>query len=148
MDMTPDLKDYKPEVGDSLPEVWKPPISRTTLALFCGASNDHNPIHIDIDAARAAGLPDVIAQGMLAMAYLGQVLTNWVTQTAIRSFESRFLAVINLGDEIASRGEVTEIEEAAGERLVTIKLAAVNQSGEVKLSGQAVVALPPSTKEV
>ena len=28
------------------------PISRFTLALFCGASGDHNPLHMDTDFAR------------------------------------------------------------------------------------------------
>ncbi len=42
------------------------PVDRTTLALFAGASGDHNPIHIDIDFARRAGMPDVFAHGMLA----------------------------------------------------------------------------------
>lgn len=36
------------QVGDTLPALNLPPISRTTLALFAGASGDHNPIHIDI----------------------------------------------------------------------------------------------------
>ena len=41
---------------------------RATLALFAGASGDHNPIHIDLDVARSAGLDDVFAHGMLSMA--------------------------------------------------------------------------------
>ena len=32
------------EVGAKLPPLELPPISRTTLALFAGASGDHNPI--------------------------------------------------------------------------------------------------------
>ena len=43
------------QVGDALPPLALPPITRTMLALFAGASGDHNPIHIDIDFARAAG---------------------------------------------------------------------------------------------
>ena len=54
------------QVGDTLPPLTLPPVNRTTLALFCGASGDHNPIHIDIDFARKAGMPDVFAHGMLA----------------------------------------------------------------------------------
>ena len=56
------------QVGDALPPLQLPPVDRTTLALFAGASGDHNPIHIDIDVARRAGMPDVFAQGMLGMA--------------------------------------------------------------------------------
>ncbi len=35
------------KVGDQLPPLALPAINRTTLALYCGASGDHNPIHID-----------------------------------------------------------------------------------------------------
>ena len=69
------------------------PISRTTLALYAGASGDHNPIHIDLDVARSAGLDDVFAHGMLSMAYLGRLLTGWVPQERIRSFQVRFAAI-------------------------------------------------------
>jgi acyl dehydratase len=62
------------QVGDELPALQIPPVDRATLALFAGASGDHNPIHIDIDAARCAGLPDVFAQGMLGMGWLGRLI--------------------------------------------------------------------------
>lgn len=59
-------------MGDTLPVLKLPPVDRKTLALFAGASGDHNPIHIDLDFARRAGLPDVFAQGMLGMAWLAR----------------------------------------------------------------------------
>ena len=62
----------KLHVGDMLEPMTHDPISRTTLALFAGASGDHNPIHIDIDFAKSVGLDDVFAHGMLGMAYLGR----------------------------------------------------------------------------
>jgi len=44
------------QVGDELPAVKKAPLTRQTLALFAGASGDHNPVHIDIDVlAECAG---------------------------------------------------------------------------------------------
>ena len=66
----------KLHVGDMLEPMTHDPISRTTLALFAGASGDHNPIHIDIDFAKSVGLDDVFAHGMLGMAYLGRFLTS------------------------------------------------------------------------
>jgi hypothetical protein len=36
-------------VGDTLPPLELPPLSRATLALYAGASGDHNPMHIDLD---------------------------------------------------------------------------------------------------
>ena len=67
-----------PSVGAVLVDKSFPRITRTTLALYAGASGDHNPMHIDIDFAKKAGFPDVFAQGMLVMAMLGQALTDAV----------------------------------------------------------------------
>lgn len=67
-------------VVDKLPTLTMPPVTRHTLAIYCGASGDHNPAHVDSDFARAAGLGDVIAHGMLIMAYGGRLLTGWVPQ--------------------------------------------------------------------
>ena len=125
--------------GDSLPTVVKPPISRTTLALFAGGSGDHNPIHIDIDYAKQAGFDDVFAHGMLSMAYLGQLLTNWAPQKALRSYSVRFRAITHIGDEISCSGRVSEVFQENNENRVRIELTAANQNGDVKLIGEAVI---------
>jgi acyl dehydratase len=78
--MTTALTDV--EVGTELPALELEPITRTTLALYGPASGDHNPIHLDIDVARSVGLDDVFAHGMLSMAYLGRLLTNWTPPSA------------------------------------------------------------------
>ena len=38
-------------VGDKIPDLVIEPITRPTLALYAGASGDHNPMHIDLDFA-------------------------------------------------------------------------------------------------
>jgi acyl dehydratase len=129
-------------VGDALPPLALPPLTRTTLALFAGASGDHNPIHIDIDFARAAGMPDVFAHGMLSMAWLGRLLTNWAPQRNLREFSVRFSAITHVGERIVCTGVVTDKFERDGERLVRVAVATANEAGEVKLAGDAVVALP------
>lgn len=130
-------------MGDKLPELNLPPLSRTTCALFAGASGDHNPIHIDSDAAKAAGLPDVIGHGMLSMAMLGRLLTGWLPQWALRSFEVRFQEPTSIGDVVTCRGEVIEADAGGGFR---IAVEAVDQNGRVKTSGVAAVAPPPAAQ--
>ncbi len=90
-------------VGDRIIHKTYPPISRHTLALYCGASGDHNPMHVDIDFAKKAGFPDVFSQGMLVMGYLGQALTDAVKPDAIRSFSTRFSAITQLGADSPAR---------------------------------------------
>lgn len=127
--------------GDTLPPFTTEPLTRTQLALYCGASGDHNPIHVDIDFARKAGYPDVFAHGMLSMAWLGRLLTNWVPQHRIREFGVRFTAITQVGEAITCSGRVTEVFEADGERRARLAIQTANAAGQVKLQGDAVVAL-------
>ena len=117
-----------------------PPVTRLTLALYAGASGDHNPVHIDSDAARAAGFPDVFAQGMLAMAYLGRLLSDTVPIDRIRSFSTRFLAVTRLGDALVGTGTAEGSFAEGGEHRIRIRLELADQHGEIELAGTAVVA--------
>jgi len=130
------------QIGATLPVLNFPSINRTTLALYAGASGDHNPVHIDIDFARQAGMPDVFAHGMLSMAYLGRMLTNWVPQEQIRSFGARFVDITNLGDRLQCSGRVVEFLEHRGERVVKIEIHTHNQNGETKVLGQALIGNP------
>ena len=130
------------QIGDELPPLQLPPVDRTTLALFAGASGDHNPIHIDVDVARRAGMPDVFAQGMLGMAWVGRVVTAWAPQSRLRRFDARFQGITHLGNAIRCTGRVVEKLQHGGERCVRIELRSANQFGQTKIAGEALVALP------
>jgi acyl dehydratase len=140
--MAPDMRlpDYdEVQVGDPLPVLGPCTADRTTLALFAGASGDHNPIHIDIEFARRAGLPDVFAQGMLGMAWLGRLLTGWVPQRALRRFDVRFVDLISVGNQITCTGKVVEKLVENNERCLRIEVRATNQLGEAKIIGDALI---------
>jgi len=125
-------------IGTELPTLQTEPISRLTLALYCGASGDHNPIHVDSDFAHAAGMDDVFVHGMLGMAYLARVVTGWVPQRAVRALGTRFVAITHVGDRITCSGSVVE---KLADRQVRLALTAQDQSGAVKLAGDAIVEL-------
>jgi acyl dehydratase len=130
------------KVGDTIPPLTLPPLDRTTLALFAGASGDHMPLHVDIDAARKAGLVDVFGHGMLSMAWLGRMLTNWVPQAAIRSIEVRFQGITHLGHIVTCTGKVVEKLAKDGETLVRLEIKSTDHYGQVKTVGESLVALP------
>jgi acyl dehydratase len=132
---------FAPQVGTEVPPLRIDPISRTTLALFAGASGDHNPIHIDIDVAKSAGLDDVFVHGMLSMAYLGRLLTDIVPQQQLRSFRVRFAAITPVHGQPTCTGTVTSIDEVAGEHVATLELKVTLPDGTVTLLGDALVAL-------
>ena len=88
--------------------------------MYCGASGDHNPIHVDIDFARKSRMPDVFAHGMLSAAYLGRLLTHWVPQQQVRSLSIRFTGITQLGHVPTCTGVITEKFEENGEKRVRL----------------------------
>lgn len=129
------------DVGDDLPVLNIPPVSRVTLALYAGASGDHNPIHIDPDFARGAGMPDVFAHGMLSAAYIGRLLTGWVPQHRIRGVTMRFTEVTHLQDAPVCSGRIVEKFELDGERCVRVEIRSSVRNGVDAIVGEAVVSL-------
>ncbi len=129
------------KVGDALPPLKLPPISRHQLALYCGGSGDHNPIHVDIDFAKKFGFKDVFAHGMLSMAFLGRLVTSWVPQTHLRRLGTRFTSITWVGDVITVTGKVTGKREESGQKLVDLEVKCTNQNGQDTLQGEATVAL-------
>jgi acyl dehydratase len=128
-------------VGDEIPDLQLPAINQDQLIQFADASGDHNPIHLDEEQAKKGGLPGIIAHGMLNMASLGLVLTNWVSQEDVRKFNARFVAMAYPGDVITCKGRIAELESQDGAQLVQLDLAAVNQKGENILTGSAQIEL-------
>ena len=128
------------KVGDEIPALKTSPVSRHTLALYCGASGDHNPIHVDLDYAKSAGLDDVIAHGMLSAGYLARMLTDWVPQSAIRSIKNRFTAMTHIGDSVTCTGKVVEKFEKGNEKLVRLEMQAHTVEAQTIIA-EAVIAL-------
>jgi acyl dehydratase len=84
---TPRFEDVS--VGDEL-GVHHTRLSRGDLVNYAGVAGDANPIHWDEDIAKLAGLPDVIAHGMLTMGLGAGFVSTWtgdpgaVTRYAVR----------------------------------------------------------------
>jgi acyl dehydratase len=139
MTTAPKFADVK--VGDTLPPLKLPPISRHQLALYCGGSGDHNPIHVDIDFAKKFGFKDVFAHGMLSMAFLGRLVTSYVPQAQVRKLGTRFTSITWVGDQITVTGKVIGKREEGGQKLVDLEVKCTNQNGQDTLQGDATVAL-------
>jgi acyl dehydratase len=71
---TPPFDEVK--VGDELPP-HHTRLSRGDLVNYAGVAGDANPIHWDEDIAKLAGLPDVIAHGMLTMGLGAGFVSAW-----------------------------------------------------------------------
>uniref|UniRef100_B0T6G7 MaoC domain protein dehydratase n=1 Tax=Caulobacter sp. (strain K31) TaxID=366602 RepID=B0T6G7_CAUSK len=128
--------------GDVAPDLVFGPVTRTTLALYAGASGDHNPIHIDSDYARAAGLPDVLAHGMLSFGVLARAVSQWAGAGQLRAFGVRFLSITQVHDTITCTAVVSEAFVEDGEPRLRLRVSARAQDGRETLAGEAVIARP------
>jgi acyl dehydratase len=130
------------EEGQAIPPFVVENLTRTDLVRYAGASGDFNPIHHDEEFARMAGNPTVFGHGMLTAGLLAKCLTDLVGVQGLRRYKVRFATRVWPGDTITCGGRVTRKYEEAGERRIDGEVAAVNQTGEVAVSGTFTAALP------
>ena len=126
-------------VGDKIPDLVIEPITRSTLALYAGASGDHNPIHIDLDVAKESGMKDVFAHGMLIMAYLGKAVTNIVPQSNLKNLSVRFSSITNIGDILTCSRKVKKIDKNNSKKTIVLDLIVSDEFGDIKISGVAII---------
>jgi acyl dehydratase len=130
------------EVGTQLPSLTAR-FTRARLVRYAGASTDFNPIHYSGYFAAQAGLPGVIAQGMLTMGTALRVVSNWVGDPGrVTSYFVRFTRPVVVPDdsegvEIEFSGTVSGIEGS----LVTISIEAISDGQRVLGAARAEVDL-------
>lgn len=88
-----------------------PPVTRLQLIRYAGASGDYNPIHTIDEEAERAGLPGVIAHGMLTAATMSRLFSPFLEHGCIRELGVRFHAPVFVGDELNIGARVTGIED-------------------------------------
>jgi acyl dehydratase len=132
--------------GQSLPPLTKH-VTVEQIQEYAEASGDRNPIHLDETFARSAGLPGVIAHGMLTMAFANQMVTDWLgDRSLLKRLQGRFAGMVLPGDDVTCSGTVVAKDPQT--RRVVINLVAVNQRGEKVLNkGVAEAEFPPQRSE-
>lgn len=126
------------EIGQELPPLVKPAISKTQLLMYAGASGDFNLIHTDVETARAVGLPGTIAHGMLSMGFLAQYAGELAGDEGfVQRLKVRFSGMVFPGDVLTCRAKVLGRDEQA--HTVTLELSAEREPGKPLTSGEAVL---------
>ena len=117
-------------VGDTFQHVRKCDPYRPLY--YAAASGDFNPIHIDPEAGKAAGLGGNILQGLCTMGWavegFGIFLGDPGKVTKVRV---RFSRPVSVGDVITYQGRVTAVDNET----VTVAVSAKNQKDEDVLKG-------------
>lgn len=120
-------------------------VTRLDLVRYAGASGDFNVIHWSERAARAVGLPTVIAHGMFTMAQAGRFVTDWAGDPgAVAEFGVRFSAMLPVPDD--DQGATIEFSGRVLDKLegnqVTVDIVARADGVKLLTRARAVVRLP------
>jgi len=120
-------------------------VTRRDLVRYAGASGDFNVIHWNERIAKAVGLPDVIAHGMLTMALAGRFLSEWAGDPgAVAEFGVRFSAPVVVPDD--DKGATVEVAGTVTGKLegnrVAVDVTARSDDAKVLTRARAVVRLP------
>lgn len=118
-------------------------ITRGDLLAYAKASGDHNPIHQDDAAAKAAGLPGVIAHGMYTMGLTARAVAEWAgDDAAITDVTARFARPVHVPAEGGADVRVTgAVRKLLDDGLVEIALTVTSGGEKVIAPARATVRL-------
>ncbi len=122
-------------IGDELPAMAKAPIDRVQLARYAGATGDFNAVHVDEVAARAAGMPSVVAPNTIGMGFLGQLVGDWARGAHVKRLSCRFSRMLWPGDTLVCKGRVADRHGQDGKYYLELDVWAENQTGGLVIRG-------------
>jgi acyl dehydratase len=119
-------------------------VGREKVREYARAVGETNPLHLDPEAARAAGHRDVVAPPMFATVYTSPAIGPAFVDPDVGIDFARMVhgaqefvwgPLVVAGDEIATEVEVTEIYERTGMRFYVFESRSDNQDGERVCTG-------------
>ncbi len=98
------------KAGDPLPAV-RTKVSADRMRTLAHLLHDQNPIHLDRETVRRAGMGDRrINQGPANLAYVMSMLLAAAPGYRIQALKCRFLGVVREDDLVEAAGVVTSVE--------------------------------------
>jgi acyl dehydratase len=114
-------------------------VGREKIKEYALAVGEHNPIHLDHEAAQAAGFADVVAPPMFAVVYSNPAIAPGLFDPEVGidfahmvhgSQEFRWGPLVIAGDEITTTGTLTDVSERGGMGFYVFTTDSRNQRGE------------------
>jgi len=133
--------------GEPLPPLPKRPLLKH-LVMYAGASGNFLEYHYDPEQARALGMPGLILHGNLKVAYLGQIVTDWIgAHGTVLKLAVQLRGMDRLGDLCLVQGKVARTFRQDGRGLVELELWSEAPGNRKTNTGSALVALPCRDKQ-
>jgi acyl dehydratase len=114
-------------------------VGREKIKEYARVVGETNPVHLDVEAARAAGYDDVVAPPMFAVVYSAPALSPPIfdpdTEINLAMMvhggqEFDWGPLVLAGDEITTTTGVRDISESDGRGYYVFESISVNQRGE------------------
>ena len=114
-------------------------VGREKIREYAHAVGETNPVHLDVDAARAAGHGDVVAPPMFCVVYSAGAMAPAIFDPEVEmnfalmvhgGQEFEWGALVTAGDEISTTASVKSIEERDGKGFYVFETVSTNQDGE------------------
>jgi 3-hydroxybutyryl-CoA dehydratase len=114
--MSTDIKYYLEDLEVGMTASTSMTITGEQIDTFAKITGDFNPIHVDEEAAKAAGFEGRIAHGALSASLISAVLGNDLPGPGAVFVELnlRFRRPAMIGDEVTAIAKVQEINERTG----------------------------------
>jgi acyl dehydratase len=119
-------------------------VGREKIKEYALATGETNPLHLDPEAARAAGHRDVVAPPMFAVVYSAHAIGPAIFDPDVGIDFARMVhggqefewgPLVVAGDEITTEVSVKSIEERVGNGFFVFESRSVNQDGETVCVG-------------
>lgn len=119
-------------------------VGREKIREYASAVGETNPLHLDVESARAAGYADVVAPPMFAVVYASRAVIPALFDPDVGlnfammvhgAQEFRWGPLVVAGDEIATTTSVKDISERGGMKFFVFESVSENQHGETVCTG-------------
>jgi acyl dehydratase len=130
-------------VGKTYPSVTYS-VGREKIREYAAAVGETNPLHLDVEAARAAGHADVVAPPMFAVVYSARAVAPGIFDPEVGIDFARMLhagqefvwgPLVVAGDEVTTTASVKDISDRGGMNFYVFETVSVNQRAETVSTG-------------
>ena len=129
-------------------------VGREKIREYARAVGETNPLHDDLEAARAAGHPDLVAPPMFAVVYCAAAIEEALFHPELgidfemllhSGQEFEWGPLVCAGDEITTQVSLADVSERIGMRFYVLASESRNQRGELVCSGRWTEVVRPRT---
>ena len=127
-----------PRAGDLIDAKNFGPFEQDALTRYAVVSGDDNPLHLDRDAAEAAGLARPPVHGMLMLSCFEPLVMGWRQDLFIARLSGKFLRPVLVGEGVRVMGRVLRAEVVPIPELI-LRLTARDLNDDLVILAEAAV---------